>query len=59
MGGVGLLLLTLAIGFTVNTRRLYNMTLSKQTLTLTEEEWKEWHDDHKNHADPTSLFYKR
>lgn len=59
VAGVGMLLLTLAVGFTLNVRRLYNMTLSKQTLTLTAEEWKEWQEEHKDHADSTSLFYER
>lgn len=59
MAGVGMLLLTLIVGFTVNTRRLYNMTLMKQPLTLSADEWKEWQDEHASHPDPTMLFYKR
>lgn len=54
-----MLLLTLAVGFTLNVRRLYNMTLSKQTLTLSAKEWKEWQEEHKDHADSTALFYER
>lgn len=54
-----MLLLTLAAGFTINLRRLYKMTLSKQPLTLSAEEWQQWQDEHKNNADPTALFYKR
>lgn len=59
MAGVGMLLVVLAVGFTINTRRLYNMTMSSQRLTLTADEWKEWHDQHKDHADPTALFFQR
>lgn len=54
-----MLLLTLAVGFTLNVRRLYNMTLSKQPLTLSAEEWKAWQEEHKDHADSTALFYER
>ena len=59
LAGVGMLLLTLVVGFTLNVRRLYNMTLSKQPLTLSADEWKEWQEEHKDQPDPTALFYKR
>lgn len=59
VAGVGMLLLTLAVGFTFGVRRLYNMTLSTQPLTLSAEEWKEWQEEHKDHADSTALFYER
>ncbi|CAN0097586.1 unnamed protein product, partial [Ectocarpus sp. 12 AP-2014] len=59
MAGVGLLLFILAAGFTLNVRRLYKMTGNRQRLTLTEDEWKEWMEEHKDHTDPTSLFYER
>ncbi|CAN0313296.1 unnamed protein product [Pylaiella littoralis] len=59
VAGVAMMLLILAVGFTINLRRLYNMTLGKQTLTLSAEEWRQWGDEHKDNSDPTALFYKR
>lgn len=59
LGGVGLLMLTLIVGFIYNARRLYNMTLSKQAVTLSADEWKEWEEAHKDHPDAIGLFYKR
>lgn len=55
---MGMLMVTLVIGFTFNIRRIYNMTLTKQTLMLSDEEWAAWKEEHKDNADPVALFYK-